>query len=286
MRFAVVGGDRRSALLAGLLLREGYRVRSFALEKAELPAEIPKDSSLQACTYGADAVLLPVPAERGPLLYAPLAAQPLPLEGLFAALWPGQLVLGGGFGEESAARAQDGKLGLADLLRRPSFAMGNAALTAEAAAGLLLRECERPLRCGRVLLLGYGRIGKLLAHMLAALGARVTVAARRESERALAAALGHAALPFDALEGVVGEADAIVNTVPAHVLSDAALCCVPPGTPLIELASAPGGFDRSLAQNIGLRVIAAPGLPGRCKALGAAELVKAELEAILSEEEA
>ena len=47
MKFAVVGGDRRSALLAGLLLREGYRVRSFALEKAELPAEIPKESCLQ-----------------------------------------------------------------------------------------------------------------------------------------------------------------------------------------------------------------------------------------------
>ena len=63
MKFAVVGGDRRSALLAGLLLREGYRVRSFALEKAELPAEIPKESCLQSCVYGADVVLLPVPAE-------------------------------------------------------------------------------------------------------------------------------------------------------------------------------------------------------------------------------
>ena len=49
MKYAVVGGDRRSALLAGLLLREGNRVRSFALEKAELPAEIPKDSCLQSC---------------------------------------------------------------------------------------------------------------------------------------------------------------------------------------------------------------------------------------------
>lgn len=286
MRFAVVGGDRRSALLAGLLLREGHRVRSFALERAELPAEIPKDSALPACVYGADAVLLPVPAEHGPLLNAPLAAQPLPLGELWAALWPGQLVLGGGFSGESGAQALHGKLGLTDLLRRPSFVTGNAALTAEAATGLLIRESERALRGSRVLLLGYGRIGKLLAHTLAALGASVTVAARKETDRALAAALGHAALPFDALEGAVGEADAIVNTVPARVLSDAALCCVPAGAPLLELASAPGGFDRALAQNIGLRVIAAPGLPGRCKALAAAEMMKAELEAILTEQEA
>ncbi len=286
MRFAVVGGDRRSALLAGLLLREGHRVRSFALERAELPAEIPKDSALQACVYGADAVLLPVPAERGPLLNAPLASQPLPLGELWAALWPGQLVLGGGFSAESGAQALHGKFGLTDLLRRPDFVTGNAALTAEAAAGLLIRESERALRSSRILLLGYGRIGKLLAHTLTSLGAAVTVAARKETDRALAAALGCAALPFEALEGAVGEADAIVNTVPARVLSDAALCCVPSAAPLLELASAPGGFDRTLARNIGLRVIAAPGLPGRYKALAAAELMKAELEAVLTEQEA
>ena len=286
MRFAVVGGDRRSALLAGLLLREGNRVRSFALERAELPAEIPKDSSLQACVYGADAVLLPVPAERGPLLNAPLAAQPLPLEELWAALWPGQLVLGGGFGAESGARALHGQLLLTDLLRRPAFVTGNAALTAEAAAGLLLRECERSLRGSRVLLLGYGRIARLLSPMLASLGAQVVIAARKETDRALAQALGCTALPFEALESAVGEADAIVNTVPARVLSDAALCCVPAGVTLLELASAPGGFDRALAQNIGLRVIPAPGLPGRFKALAAAELTAAELAAILSEQEA
>ena len=106
MKFAVVGGDRRSALLAGLLLREGNRVRSFALEKAELPAEIPKDSCLQSCVYGADAVLLPVPAESGPVLNAPLAAAPLPLAELWSALWPGQLVIGGGFSGQSAAASE------------------------------------------------------------------------------------------------------------------------------------------------------------------------------------
>ena len=44
MKVALVGGDRRSALLAELLWRDGHRVRSFALEKGPLPAEIPRDS--------------------------------------------------------------------------------------------------------------------------------------------------------------------------------------------------------------------------------------------------
>ena len=284
MKYAVVGGDRRSALLAGLLLREGYRVRSFALEKAELPAEIPKESCLQSCVYGADVVLLPVPAECGPLLNAPLAEAPLPLEELWAALWPGQLVIGGRFGEESGVRALAGKLALADLLRRPAFVTGNAALTAEAAAGILLSQ-ERAVQNSHCLILGFGRIGTLLAAKLRGLGASVTVAARRETDRALAQALGYDALDLPALEGRAGEFDSLVNTVPARVLSDAALCCLSPETPLLELASAPGGFDRKLAENIGLQVIAAPGLPGRCKPQAAAALMKEEVFRIIREME-
>ena len=284
MRFAVIGGDKRTEHLAAQLLRDGHRLRSFALERAALPPEISRESCLQSCVYGADVVLLPVPAECGPLLNAPLAEAPLPLEELWAALWPGQLVIGGRFGEESGVRALAGKLALADLLRRPTFVTGNAALTAEAAAGILLSQ-ERAVQNSRCLILGFGRIGTLLAAKLRGLGASVTVAARRETDRALAQALGYDALDLPALEGRAGEFDSLVNTVPARVLSDAALCCLSPETPLLELASAPGGFDRQLAANIGLHVIAAPGLPGRCKALAAAELMKRELEAIIREQE-
>ena len=285
MRVAVVGGDRRSALLAGLLLRDGHRVQSFALEKAELPAEIPRESCLQACVYGADCVILPIPAEKGPLLNAPLAAQTVPLTELWAALWPGQPVIGGGFSGQSAAEALREKLALADVLRRPDFVTGNAALTAEAALGLLMEESERSLAGARVLVLGFGRIGKLLARKLSCLGARVTVLARKDSDRALARALGYGSLAPQALEGAIGGFESIVNTVPARVLGDAALCCVSQEAVLLELASAPGGFDRTLAQNIGLHTLYAPGLPGRRLPYAAAELLLKTVYEIIREQE-
>ena len=285
MKFAVVGGDERSALLAGLLLRDGHRVHSFALEKAELPGEIPKDSCLQACVYGADCVLLPVPAEKGPLLNTPLSSQVLPLAELWEALWPGQLVLGGRFSEESAAAALRGKLALADLMGRPGFVTGNAALTAEAAVGLLIGESGGAIQNSRCLILGFGRIGKLLARKLAALGASVCVLARRASDRALAGALGYEAMAPEELEGRAGDFELLVNTIPARVLSDAALCCVSPEALLLELASPPGGFDRELARNIGLHAPAAPGLPGRYSPLAAAELMRKSVYEILREQE-
>ena len=52
MRFAVIGGDRRSAALAELLLEDGHKLRSFALGKgltkkpaAKKPAEPRKPAA-------------------------------------------------------------------------------------------------------------------------------------------------------------------------------------------------------------------------------------------------
>lgn len=285
MRYAVVGGDRRSALLARLLLRQGHRVHSFALEKAELPAEIPRDLSLHACVYGADCVLLPTPAEKGGLLYAPLGLSAAGMDEVVGALWPGGLVIGGRFSPRTAELAQRAGLRIEDLMRRPDYVLGNAAITAEGAIGLLLRESERTLLHSRCMVTGWGRVGRLLALRLRALGAEVTAAARKAADRAEAEALGLRALDYGALEGVAGELDFVVNTVPARVLSDALLCCLPGEALVLELASPPGGFDPVLAKNIGLRALAAPGLPGTSAPMAAAELLLRTVERVMAEQE-
>ena len=285
MRFAVIGGDRRAALLAQQLLRDGHRVHSFALEKAALPKEVPRDSCLQAAVYGADCVILPVPSETGGVLNTPLSDAALPMGELLGALWPGQLLCGGKLSDESCRLAMQGKLRVEDLLRRPDFPVGNAALTAEGALGLLIGAGDRALWDGRVLLCGFGRIARLLLPRLLALGASVTVAARSPADRAMARALGAGAAEFPVLEAEIGDFDFIVNTVPARVLSEAALCCVSPEAVLLELASPPGGFDRNLAENIGLQVLAAPGLPGKCAPYAAAALLRQAVYAALAEQE-
>lgn len=285
MRYAIVGGDRRAVLLASQLAAEGHRVHSWALEKAELPPEIPKDSTLQAASYGADCVILPAPAEKGGLLYAPLSLESPPMEEVLAALWPGTLVIGGKFDGESVRAALRHGLRIEDLLRRPDYLIPNAAITAEGALGELLRESGRTLLGSRCLVTGWGRIAKPLALRLSALGAKVTVAARSRADRAEAEALGLTALDFAVLEGIAGELGFLVNTVPARVLTDALLCCLPGEALLLELASPPGGFDQMLAKNIGLRVLNAPGLPARSAPYSAAMLMRRTIAQVMSEQD-
>ena len=285
MRFAVIGGDKRTEHLAAQLLRDGHRLRSFALERAVLPPEISRESCLQSCVYGADCVLLPLPAERGGRLHAPLSAEELGMPALIEALWPGQLLIGGALREETVTAALRGGLRVADLLRQPALAVGNAALTAEGAIGCLIEHSERALWGGRALVLGWGRIGRILALRLSALGAQVTVAARSARDRAMAEALGCAAADYAGLDGILGDFDFIVNTVPARVLTEGMLCLIRPDALLLELASPPGGFDRTLAQNIGLHALAAPGLPGETAPEAAALLLRQAVYAAIEETE-
>lgn len=167
---------------------------------------------------------------------------------------------------------------------RPEFVTGNAALTAECAIARLIDESDRALVDSAVLVCGWGRIGKILALRLAALGAAVTVAARSRTSRAEAAALGLGSVDYAFLETEMGAFDFVVNTVPARVLTDAMLCMAAEDALFLELASPPGGFDRTLAENIGLHVAAAPGLPGRYAPRSAAALIKSAIYDVLREQ--
>lgn len=145
--------------------------------------------------------------------------------------------------------------------RREEYQIAIARLTAEGAIALL--RPETGLSGAHILLLGYGRIARLLARELQKAGALVTAAARSGEQRAWAEAEGIEALPLDALSGALDRFDVIISTIPAPVLTEPLLALVRKDALLLELASAPGGIDAAAAHERGLRYIRAPGLPAK-----------------------
>ena len=145
--------------------------------------------------------------------------------------------------------------------RREEYQIAIARLTAEGAIALL--RPETGLSGAHILLLGYGRIARLLARELQKAGALVTAAARSGEQRAWAEAEGIEALPLDALSGALDRFDVIIGTIPAPVLTEPLLSLVRKDALLLELASAPGGIDAAAAHERGLRYIRAPGLPAK-----------------------
>lgn len=277
LKYAIIGGDRRTVLLAEALARDGKTVHCYAAEKAEIDGCV-QCACLLSCLYGAECVLLPIPAEKGGAINAPLSDKRLSTAEIAASLNAGQLLVGGGLSRELVFAAEASGVRTLDLMRDEEFAAYNAELTAEAAIGVLICESDGALMGGRALVSGYGRIGRALAERLRAMGAETTVSARSVKALSEAERAGFHAVPIQELESAAGAFDYIVNTVPARVFSSAALCGVAEGALLLELASAPGGFDAELARNIGLKAVHAPGLPGRFSPRSCAEYIKRWLE--------
>ncbi len=141
-----------------------------------------------------------------------------------------------------------------DLLQDAAYLAQNAYITAECALDVALPYLTVTLRHCPVLIIGWGRIGKCLGQLLKAIGADVTIAARKENDRAMIQALGYTAVDIYNLPNILNQFRLIYNTAPAPILSteDTNQCredCV-----CIELASTDGIRHEN--------VITARGLPG------------------------
>ena len=177
---AVLGGDRRMALLARLLAEDGHPVRTWGLAAFGM-----EDTALEEAAQ-ADRVVLPVPLSRGKNLNCTAAA--LPLCGLFALLRPEQRLYAGGVKAADREAAAEFGLTLTDYLSREELAVRNGVPTAEGAIEAAMAATDVTL-CGTpCLVIGFGRIGKLLAHRLRGLGAEV---AARRTARELPRRLQH-----------------------------------------------------------------------------------------------
>ena len=143
-----------------------------------------------------------------------------------------------------------------------------------------MERLDRTLLGQECLVLGFGRIGKLLSCRLHGLGARVTATARRPEDLAWIRAYGYAALETGKLDGRLSAFGAVFNTIPSPVLGGPLLAQLPPDCLLMDLASVRG----IEAAEDGPEVLWARSLPGRLSPRSAAAAVRDAVYYILLEE--
>lgn len=156
-----------------------------------------------------------------------------------------------------------------DLLQDECYLAHNANITAHCALELALDQLPVILDGCKVLIIGWGRIGKCLGKLLQQLGAQVSVCARKESDRSMLAALGYRALKLEQVDPAAYRV--IFNTVPTMLFPTC------PGNALkIDLASRLGLGSED--------VIWARGLPGKDAPESSGQLIASTLIPILRKE--
>lgn len=152
-----------------------------------------------------------------------------------------------------------------DLLKDPFYLADNAAITAEAALGMILSRLTCAVTDAEILILGWGRIGKCLTHQLKHLNAPLTVFARKPEDRAMLRALGYQPITAEELPDALPKFRCVVNTAPASIISDEEGRLLRPDCFKLDLASI-----RSIP---GDGVLHARGLPGKYKPESTGKLI-------------
>lgn len=285
--FAVIGGDLRIIKLVDMLAKDGNKVYTYGLEKAE---ELKQNSNVIMCEKlnkaireDAEVVIGPIPfSSNGIEINTPFSDKNISVRELMHCL-NAKILIAGSINPDIYDMANDEYIEIIDIMKREELAVLNTISTAEGTIEIAIANTNKIIHGSNVLILGFGRIGKVLARKLAGLAARVTCAARKDEDLAWIKAYGHMATNINSIGENLSKYDIIINTVPHLILTQDRLDYVKEDCLLIDLASNPGGIDKKAAKNKNLKLIWALALPGKVAPITTAEFIKDTIYNILKE---
>ena len=270
---AVIGGDARQVFAADYLSQNNIYVTTYGLSSSSQHA-IPC-KTYQDAVAGAQLILLPLPLSRD---HMQITGTDISLSLFLSCLKEGTTIFCGFPDSIISDRIKERACIVIDYALDDVFMIRNALPTAEGAVGLAMSALRRTISGSQMLVVGYGRIGKLLADLLHLMGANVTVAARKETDLALARMHGCQTNLIRekndrSVLSLSTQYHVILNTVPVCLFDEDTLRTMEAETVLIDLASAPGGIDYDAANRLGLKTIVALSLPGQVAPITAGEII-------------
>ncbi len=275
-KIAVIGGDMRQIYLVDMLKKEGFEVKFYGFDKTDKKGEKNLDEAMQ----GAEAVILPLPVTQdGIYINAPLNEKKITVNEIAEKCKDCKAVFGG---KIQAISNKFNSLTV-DYMNCEDLAIRNAVPTAEGAINIVISELPITVFKMKCLITGYGKVAKALAVRLKALGAEVTVAARKASALAEIENEGYTPLCFKRLTESLSEYNCIFNTVPEKIFCRQEILNVRADALIIDLASKPGGIDLDEAASQNKKVIWALSLPGKTAPKTSGEIIGKTIIKILEE---
>lgn len=280
---SVIGGDLRQLTIAGMLAADGYDVIIYGFDRDIKTDDLTHADTLSAA-LDSEIIILPVPVTFDNIkVNMPFSDEVLALKSLTDGINPLSIVFGGRISRSLSSELESRGIMHRDYMKRDELAIRNAVPTAEGAIEIAISETPITLHGSKCLVMGYGKVGKVLARFLDGLGANTYVEARKYADLALIESHGCIPLTMKEAKTRINEFDVIFNTIPALVLTKDVLSGVNPNSLIIDLASKPGGVDFESARELGVKVIWALSLPGKVAPVTAGIIIKDTITNMLSE---
>ena len=286
MKFAIIGGDLRIIKLAVMLAKEQNEIFAYGLEKAEElknNLKIKHCESIKKAIQEVEIIIGPIPfSSNGKTINMPFSEKEVTIREMMHVI-NAKVLIAGGISPEVYELANDEYIEIIDIMKREELAVLNTIATAEGTIQIAIENTNKIIHGSEVLILGFGRIGKVLARKLAGLSAKVTCAARKDEDLAWIQAYGHKATNINSIGENLKHYDIIINTVPHIILNEEKLKYVKKDCLLIDLASNPGGIDKKAVKDNQLKFVWALSLPGKVAPTTSAEFIKDTIYNIIKE---
>ncbi len=275
-KVVVAGGDARDAWLCRFLEDQGYEVQSFGFHVEGVPPFRPGQEPLNIFI--------------GPMTGIDANGRMDTMDGevvltpdIFHDMREGAVVAAGLIAPSIKERAHTFGLRTIEYRNQTTFMWLNAVPTAEGAMKSAIGRSGFTLYHRPVAVLGFGRVGSVLALRLQAYGALSEVFDRGFEKRAMASAMGFPVHPLDSKW--CPPVDGVFNTIPAPILTREWMESTDRAW-IIDLASKPGGLSASIASDpaIGLRYESYLGVPGHIAPRRAAEIIWETLASVLQDQ--
>lgn len=161
-----------------------------------------------------------------------------------------------------------------DLMDLDEMAIQNAIPTAEGVVAEVIKETDFTIFHSNVLVMGYGRVGKIIARTFHAMGANVYCEARSEKDLAQIYAMGYNEVDLKNLDSYLGEMDVIINTIPQMMIDKKRLERIKQNSVIIDVSSSPGGVDFEEAKLLNIKAKLVLGIPSQVACVSAAIYMK------------
>ncbi len=275
LKIAVLGGDARELVLIAELVNMGATVAVVGFpEEMVLPGAYCLNSIEEACRE-AEVVILPLPGTnaQGHIRAVYYEGALILTEKAIKSLAENAVIIIGSAQQYLKNWAKKFRYNLLEIIENDELAILNSIPTAEGAIQIAIAETKITLHKSKSCVIGLGRVGLTLARLLKALGSEVTVISREKAEIARAYEMGCQGESFASIGRVLSKTEIAFNTVPDQVLTQDVLAQAYPEIVIIDLANQPGGTDFEAADELGIKAILAPGLPGKVAPLTAGKIL-------------
>lgn len=283
MEISIIGGDLRTVKLIKLLAQDKNKIKVWGFENCEELLDFEKKNDNLKIHNNLDEALKnqiiigPTPFTKDrKYICTQYTNQKLEIQTLANKIRD-KLLIGGSVPAEILEQIET-----IDILKDERLVILNAISTVEGTIEIAIKETQKNLYNSNILIIGYGRIGKILVDRLTAFKANVYCSARGKDITWIEA-YGSKSIKYEELNKKIDMFDIIINTVPVLILNKERLELLNKNTLLIDVASAPGGIDFEVAQQLNIKTIWALGIPGKIAPISSAEYIKETIYNIIKE---